>query len=93
MPTYQLEAILIRIGLALAAGILIAIIPIAQRKARYEPRLVKRIVFHLLALVALIGFCFYGVYLWNRFVPREPEALPPIAYPESPIAPGPPAGP
>ena len=31
MPPYQLEAIFSRIGLALAAGVLIAIVPVAHR--------------------------------------------------------------
>jgi hypothetical protein len=95
MPTYQLEAILLRVGLALAAGVLIAIVPIAQRKARYEPSIVKRVFLHLLALASLVGFCFYAVYLWDRFVPREPEAPAPVAYPAAPapVAPEPPPGP
>jgi len=98
MPTYQLEAILTRIGLALAAGVIIAIVPIAQRKARYEPSLVKRVICHLLALAAFVGFCFYAWYLWDRFVPRESEAPAPVEYPVSPapvgpVAPEPPPGP
>jgi hypothetical protein len=90
MPTYQLEEIFTRIGLALAAGVLIGTVPIARRMARYEPRMPKRIFFNLLSLASLIGFCFYAVYLWNRFVPREPEAPAPVEYPASPA---PPAGP
>ncbi len=95
MPTYQFEAMLTRIGLALAAGVLIAIVPIALRKARYEPSIVKRIVAHLIALAALIGFGFYGWYLWNRFIPREPAAPAPVEYPvaPAPVAPAVPTGP
>lgn len=93
MPTYQLEAIFIRIGLALAAGVLIAIVPIAQRKARYEPSLVKRIVLHAFALAAFIGFCFYAVYLWQRFVPAAPAESPsPVAFPAATVVPEPPPG-
>ena len=87
MPTYQLVEMLTRIGLALAAGVLIAIVPISMRRARYEPSIPTRIFFHLLALAALIGFCFYAVYLWNRFIPKEPEAPAPVAYPAAPAAP------
>lgn len=95
MPTYQLEEMAIRIGLALAAGVLIGTVPIARRLARYEPRMAKRIFFNLLSLSALVGFCFYAVYLWNRFIPREPEAPAPVEYPASPapVTAAPPAGP
>ncbi|NCD22966.1 MAG: hypothetical protein EOL90_08520 [Spartobacteria bacterium] len=87
MPTYQLQEIFTRIGLALAAGILIAIVPIALRKTRYEPALSKRVFYALLALVALIGFGFYATYLWNRFIPRAPEEAAPLEYPAAPAAP------
>ena len=87
MPSYQLEAIFLRIGLALAAGVLIAIPPIALRRARYEPSIPKRIFFHLFALVALVGFCFYANYLWSRFIPKAPETPVPVAYPAAPVAP------
>jgi hypothetical protein len=86
MPTYQFEAILTRIGLALVAGVLIGTVPIARRLARYEPRIVKRILLNLLALAALLGFCFYAWYLWDRYVPRAPEAPAPINYPAAPPA-------
>lgn len=94
MPSYQLEAIFVRIGLALAAGVLIAIPPVALRRARYEPSIPKRIFFHLLALVSLVGFCFYANYLWGRFIPKEPETPAPVAYPAAPVAPvAPPSAP
>jgi hypothetical protein len=83
MPTYQLEAILTRIGLALIAGMLIGTVPIAWRLARYESRKVKRVLLNLLSLSAFAGFCFYAWYLWDRYVPREAQApaSPPITYP------------
>ena len=87
MPTYQIAEVLARVGLALAAGVLIGTVPIARRAARYEPRMPKRIFFNLLSLGALIGFCFYVVYLWNRFIPREPEGPAPIEYPATPVPP------
>ena len=87
MPTYQLEAMFLRIGLALAAGVLIAIVPIALRKTRYEPRVGKRIFFYVLAFAALTGFGFFVVFLWNRYIPRTPEAPAPVEYPASPAAP------
>ena len=87
MPAYQLQAIFLRIGLALAAGLLIAIVPVALRKTRYEPSTAKRVFFYLLALASLAGFCAYAVYLWNHFVPPEPEAPAPITYPAEPLPP------
>ena len=91
MPTYQFEAMMTRIGLALLAGVLIGTVPIARRLARYEPRIVKRVLLNLLALVGLVGFCGYTWYLWDRYVPREPESPAPITYPAAPTAP--PVGP
>lgn len=87
MPTYQFAEVLTRVGLALAAGVLIGTVPIARRAARYEPRMPKRIFFNLLSLCALIGFCFYVVYLWNRFIPRETAGPAPVEYPAPPAAP------
>jgi hypothetical protein len=87
MPAFQLEAMLLRIGLALGAGVLIAIVPIAQRKARYEPSRSKRVILHILALIAFLGFCAYAWYLWDRYIPRAPEAPAPVSYPVSPAAP------
>lgn len=87
IPTHQLEAIFTRIGLALAAGVIIAIPPIAWRCARFEPSIIKRVVCHILALLALIGFGFYGYFLWNHFVPKKPVLPESISYPVAPITP------
>jgi hypothetical protein len=87
MPAHQLEAIFIRIGLALAAGILAGIVPIAIRKARFEPHLGKRISLYFLAAAALIGFAAYGVFLIDRYVPKTDDAPAPITYPTPPPGP------
>ena len=87
MPAYQFHALLLRIGLALAAGVLIAVVPVALRKTSYEPSIPRRIFFYVLALVALVAFGFYASYLWQRFVPREPAAPAAVAYPVAPAAP------
>lgn len=87
MPTYQFHAILTRIGLALAAGVLIAIVPVAWRKTRYEPSIPRRVLFYIVALAALVGFGFYASYLWQRFAPREPAAPAAVTYPAVPAAP------
>ena len=87
MPTYQFEAILVRVGLALAAGVLIGTVPIARRLARYEPSTIKRVLLNLISFGALVGFCVYAWYLWDRFVPREPAAPAPVVYPAAPEPP------
>jgi hypothetical protein len=84
MPAYQIEEILIRIGLALLAGVLIGVVPIAYRKGRFAPHAGQRIFLFILAAASLIGFCFYVAYLWKRFVPRESAAPAPISYPVPP---------
>lgn len=87
MPAYQLQELLTRIGLAFGAGVIIAIVPIAYRKARWAPHLPTRITFYAISLLALIAFFIYGAYLWNRFVPREPPAPAPITFPVPPTTP------
>lgn len=84
MPAYQLQEIFTRIGLALAAGILIALPPILWRKSRYETRLFVRITCLTLALCSLLGFFWYAWFLWQRFVPREPAPPEPVTYPVDP---------
>lgn len=85
MPAHQLEALLVRIGLALAAGVLIGVVPIAHRLTRYEPSIIKRVVFHVVSLLALIGFCAFAWFLWERYIPREPAAPAPLSYPVAPV--------
>lgn len=87
MPAHQLEAIFIRIGLALLAGVLIGLVPLALRKAQYSPRLARRITFYAIAAGSTIAFAFYVWFLWNRFVPREPDTPPPLTYPMPPTGP------
>ncbi len=84
MPAYQVLELLTRLGLALAAGILIAIIPVALRKARFEPHIGKRITLYVIGFVATVAFAVYGWFLWDRFVPREAEPEAPIIYPVTP---------
>ena len=86
MPTYELVEIFVRIGLALAAGILVFFVPIFLSKARFAPQLSKRITYRVLAFLALAGFCGYMCFLWNRHVPRKAESPAPITYPAPPVA-------
>ncbi|MDD2240055.1 MAG: hypothetical protein PHI93_05275 [Kiritimatiellae bacterium] len=87
MPTHVLYALLTRIGLALVAGVLIAMVPIALRKARFEARMGKRVAFYLLAVLALIGFGLFGWYLVNQHVPKTETAPEPVVYPTLPTPP------
>ena len=50
IPSYQLEEFLVRLGLALGAGVIIFIVPLAYRKTRYEASRAKRVLFTLVAL-------------------------------------------
>ncbi len=86
IPSYQLEEFLVRLGLALGAGVIIFIVPLAYRKTRYEASRAKRVLFTLVALAAFAGFCAYVWLLWDRFVPRKPEppAPAPVVYPVNP---------
>jgi hypothetical protein len=87
MPPHVLQALLSRIGLALIAGILAAIVPIALRRARFEAHVGKRVFLYLLALTALIGFGVYGWYLVSRHLPEAEPAPEPIEYPATPPGP------
>lgn len=87
MPPHILQALLTRIGLALIAGILAAIVPIALRKARFEPHVGKRVFLYLLAVFSLIGFGLYGWYLVSRHLPEAEPAPEPIEYPATPPGP------
>ncbi len=87
MPTHLLIDMLTRIGLALGAGVLIFIVPIAYRKGRWAPHRISRVVYFLISIGSLIAFLFYAAYLWNRFVPREPETPAPLTYPVPPAGP------
>lgn len=87
MPTHLLHALLIRVGLALVAGVLAAMVPIALRRARFEARIGKRIVLYLLAVLALTGFGLFGWYLVDQHVPKTETAPEAVAYPAMPTAP------
>ena len=88
MPNYQLEAILVRIGLALVAGLLAALVPIAVRKARFAVHPGIRIASLAAAILALVGFALFGRYLWLNHVPHDPDPpASPVAYPQPPAKP------
>ncbi|MDR0993821.1 MAG: hypothetical protein LBN38_04550 [Verrucomicrobiota bacterium] len=87
MPSYQIIQILIRVGLALGAGILIALVPFYFAKARYALTIRRRITFFIVSVFFLACFIGYMLFLWNRFVPKNaPPPPPPATYPTVPLS-------
>ena len=87
MPTHDIQAMLMRIGLALAAGFFIACVPIAIRKGRFAPHTGRRVAAFSFAALSFAAFLAMGWHLWTRHVPRSPEPPAPIAYPLPPSNP------
>ena len=74
-----------KINVASKVDLLIGVVPIAHRLTRYEPSIFKRVVFHVVSLLALIGFCAFAWFLWERYIPREPAVPAPLSYPVAPV--------
>jgi hypothetical protein len=87
MPTHELHAIFFRLGLALSAGVLIACVPIAYRKAKFASHKGARIAGYSVAALALAAFLAMGWHLWSRYVPPSAETPEPITYPAAPVLP------
>lgn len=73
-----------RIGLALGAGVLIFLVPITYRRARWALRTPSRVIHYALSAIFLVLFLFYARYLWRQFVPQESQPVAPITYPAAP---------
>ena len=86
-PNYPILEILVRLGIALGLGLLIFIVPIALKNARYAPNTLRRILHVLLALVAATGFGFGVWYMIEHFIPKSPDApqKAPVEYPSLPL--------
>ena len=87
-PNYPVLEILARLGIALGLGILIFIVPIAIKNARFAPTTLRRILHSLLALVAATGFGFGVYYMINHLIPASPDEDPhpaPVEYPSTPL--------
>ena len=86
-PNYPVLEILVRLGIALGLGILIFIVPIALKNARYAPNTFRRVLHILLALVAAAGFVFGGHAMFKYFVPASPDEprQAPMEYPSAPV--------
>jgi protein-S-isoprenylcysteine O-methyltransferase Ste14 len=85
-PIYPVLEILARLGIALGLGLLIFIVPIAIKNARFSPTPLRRILHILLALVAAAGFAFGVRYMFLHWIPDSPdEPHPaPVEYPSVP---------
>ncbi len=86
-PNYPVLEILVRLGIALGLGLLIFIVPIALRNARFAPTTLRRIVHGLVALLAATGFAFGVWYMIGHFIPKSPDEpqKAPIEYPSLPL--------
>lgn len=87
-PNYPILEILARLGIALGLGLLIFIVPIALKNARFAPTTLRRILHVVLALAAATGFGFGVHYMVNHLIPASPDdgARPaPIEYPSTPL--------
>ena len=87
-PNYPILEILARLGIALGLGLLVFIVPIALKNARFAPTTLRRILHIVLALAAATGFGFGVYYMVNNLIPASPDdgARPaPIEYPSTPL--------
>lgn len=87
-PNYPILEILSRLGIALGLGILIFIVPIALKNARFAPTTTRRILHFLLALVAATAFSFGVHYMIHHLIPASPDGEPrpaPVEYPSTPL--------
>lgn len=71
--------------MALGAGILIGIVPIAIRRAHYADTPRTRVASAIVAVLAAIAFCVYMVFLVRHFMPVTTENQEaPVSYPSTP---------
>ncbi|NLB65777.1 MAG: hypothetical protein GX803_04840 [Lentisphaerae bacterium] len=87
MPAHILKDLLIRIGLALGAGVLISIVPVALRNGRYAPSTFRRVFLFTLAGAALIGFFIYSYFLVAPHFASSTHEPAPVVYPLPPAIP------
>ncbi len=73
--------IFITIGWALLAGVLIFMVPLCYRKAKYAENTTQRIVNVVSMLVFLAAFCILAWWLWDTKVPKSDPKDAPAAEP------------
>ena len=86
-PNYPVLEILVRLGIALGLGILIFIVPIALKNARYAPTTLRRVLHIVLAVAAAAGFAFGVHAMFKHFIPASPDEpqQAPMEYPSAPV--------
>lgn len=85
-PVYPVLEILVRLGIALGLGLLIFIVPIALKNARFSPTTGRRILHIVVALVAAAAFAFGVHYMFQHWIPSSPDDQrpAPVEYPSVP---------
>ncbi len=85
-PVYPVLEILVRLGIALGLGILIFLVPISIKNARFSPTMGRRILHILVALVAAGAFAFGVYYMFQHWIPASPDDQrpAPVEYPSVP---------
>ena len=71
----HLQTIFINLGWAVLAGILILMVPLAYRKAKYAENSTRRIIAVIVMLIFLAAFCGLSFWLWQTRIPAsDPDA-------------------
>lgn len=67
----HLQTILINLGWAFLAGLLILMVPLTYRKAKYAENTTRRIIAIVAMLIFLGAFCGLSYWLWNTHMPTN----------------------
>lgn len=67
----HLQTIFINLGWAVLAGLLILMVPLTYRKAKYAENLTRRIIAIVVMLIFLGAFCGLSYWLWQTHVPAD----------------------
>ena len=73
--------IFITIGWALLAGILIFMVPLCYRKAKYAENTTQRVINVVSMVVFLAAFCILAWWLWDTKVPKSEKPNAPATDP------------
>ncbi len=67
----HLQTILINLGWAFLAGLLILMVPLTYRKAKYAENTTRRIIAIVAMLIFLGAFCGLSCWLWQTRIPAD----------------------
>lgn len=67
----HLQTILINLGWAFLAGILILMVPLTYRKAKYAENTTRRIIAIISMVIFLAAFCGLSYWLWQTHIPAD----------------------